>query len=182
MSSTAAGAQRPDPHPPRVHPSRAHPPWYRQFWPWFLICLPGTAVLGSIVTIVIAVRTAPDMVVDDYGRIDRITEERLARRAAASRLAVAAELVLRGERVEVLLDIAGGQAPQRLTLSLRHPTRAALDAELLLESIGARRYLGPLPPIGSRRYLTLKPAEQPAWQLDGVIYPSDERLRLAPEP
>ena len=26
-------------------------PWYRQFWPWFLISLPATAVAGCAVTI-----------------------------------------------------------------------------------------------------------------------------------
>ena len=33
-------------------------PWYRQFWPWFLIAIPAAAVVAGIVTIIIAVRTA----------------------------------------------------------------------------------------------------------------------------
>ena len=37
-------------------------PWYRQFWPWFLIALPLTAVIGGLVTIVIAVRTSDTLV------------------------------------------------------------------------------------------------------------------------
>ena len=85
--------------------NREHPPWYRQFWPWFLIALPGTAVLGSIVTITIAVRAAPDFVVEDYGAIDQITEERAARRAEAGRLDIAAQLNRRGRDIEVLLEI-----------------------------------------------------------------------------
>ena len=28
-------------------------PWYRQFWPWFLIALPGTVVVAAIGTLVI---------------------------------------------------------------------------------------------------------------------------------
>ena len=33
-------------------------PWYRQFWPWFLIAIPAAAVVGGIVTIILAVQTA----------------------------------------------------------------------------------------------------------------------------
>ncbi|MEQ8516343.1 MAG: FixH family protein, partial [Chromatocurvus sp.] len=41
-------------------------PWYRQFWPWFLIVLPGTVVVASIATLIIAVRGSDDLVVDEY--------------------------------------------------------------------------------------------------------------------
>ena len=30
-------------------------PWYRQFWPWFLLALPAAAVIGGILTVIIAV-------------------------------------------------------------------------------------------------------------------------------
>jgi len=33
-------------------------PWYRQFWPWFLIAVPAAAVIAGIITIILAVRTA----------------------------------------------------------------------------------------------------------------------------
>ena len=41
-------------------------PWYKQFWPWFLILLPGTAVVATLYTVVIANQYADDLVVDDY--------------------------------------------------------------------------------------------------------------------
>jgi hypothetical protein len=37
-------------------------PWYRQFWPWFLIALPASTVLACMVTIWLAV-TNPDAIV-----------------------------------------------------------------------------------------------------------------------
>jgi hypothetical protein len=37
-------------------------PWYRQFWPWFLIALPMIAVIGGIVTLIIAVRSSDPLV------------------------------------------------------------------------------------------------------------------------
>ena len=43
-------------------------PWYRQFWPWVLVVLPGSVVVASFVTAWIAF-SAPDPVVrDEYDR------------------------------------------------------------------------------------------------------------------
>ena len=44
------------------------PPWYRQFWPWFLIALPGSVVIASLVTVYIAFSGADSLVVDNYYR------------------------------------------------------------------------------------------------------------------
>ena len=41
-------------------------PWYRQGWPWFLIALPASAVIGGIITIILAVNSPNALVVDDY--------------------------------------------------------------------------------------------------------------------
>jgi len=43
-------------------------PWYRQPWPWFLIALPAAAVIGSIVTVVLAIVSADGVVPDYYER------------------------------------------------------------------------------------------------------------------
>ena len=38
-------------------------PWYRHFWPWFIIALLGGAVIGSCVSAYLAVHTT-DVVLD----------------------------------------------------------------------------------------------------------------------
>lgn len=43
-------------------------PWYKQFWPWFLIALPGSVVIASMFTITLAVQNAPVIVQKDIGR------------------------------------------------------------------------------------------------------------------
>ena len=48
------------------------PPWYRQFWPWFIIALPASAVIASFYTLWLAVSNPDYMVVDDqaYERLN----------------------------------------------------------------------------------------------------------------
>ena len=40
--------------------------WFKQFWPWFLIILPLTAVIAATNLLFTALDNKPDMVVDDY--------------------------------------------------------------------------------------------------------------------
>ena len=43
-------------------------PWYRQFWPWFLIAVPAAAVVMGITTILLALHEPDGLVSDDYYR------------------------------------------------------------------------------------------------------------------
>jgi hypothetical protein len=47
-------------------------PWYRQFWPWFIIALPAAAVIASFFTLWLAVSNPDYLVVDDeeYQRLN----------------------------------------------------------------------------------------------------------------
>jgi hypothetical protein len=40
-------------------------PWYRQFWPWFIIALPACAVIASFITLWLAVSRPDYLVVDE---------------------------------------------------------------------------------------------------------------------
>jgi len=40
-------------------------PWYRQFWPWFIIALPASAVIASFITLWLAVSNPVTLVVND---------------------------------------------------------------------------------------------------------------------
>ena len=41
-------------------------PWYKQFWPWFLIALPASVVIGSFVTLGLFSKNAVSLVAEDY--------------------------------------------------------------------------------------------------------------------
>ena len=63
-------------------------PWYRQGWPWFLIALPATAVVGGIITAILAVRGFDGPVVADYYKQGLAINEEVARAQLARELAI----------------------------------------------------------------------------------------------
>jgi len=46
-------------------------PWYKQFWPWFIIALPTAAVIASFVSLWLAVSHPDQLIVtdDEYRQI-----------------------------------------------------------------------------------------------------------------
>ena len=40
-------------------------PWYRQFWPWFIIAIPSAAVVGGMVTLWLALSHPETLVVEE---------------------------------------------------------------------------------------------------------------------
>ena len=40
-------------------------PWYRQFWPWFIIALPASAVIASFISLWLAISNPDQLIVTD---------------------------------------------------------------------------------------------------------------------
>ena len=40
-------------------------PWYKQFWPWFIIALPASVVVASFFTLWLAISNPDPLVVDE---------------------------------------------------------------------------------------------------------------------
>ncbi len=176
--------------------SEAVRPWYRQFWPWFIIGLPACAVIAGITTLIIAASGNDSLVVADYNRIEELTAQTEARNAGAAALGLVARLSMSDEspRVEVSVTALARPDvrwhPDRLRLNLGHPTRQSADQSVLLERTGPDLYAGRLneAPAG-RRYIELLPetAEDdllPAWRLSGEWTPGrgEQELSAAARP
>jgi len=46
--------------------------WYKQFWPWFIIALPASAVIAGFITLWLAITHPDPLVIDDneYQRVN----------------------------------------------------------------------------------------------------------------
>jgi hypothetical protein len=154
-------------------------PWYRQFWPWFLIALPLTAVVGSMITIYLATTRSHSMVVDDYARIGLSTQLRLERDQQARALGLTARLELTDGAVLASLRGDLQEMPDMLFLTLSHPTQASKDRRIELTSDGVA-YRGRLElPPSNRWYVQLEPADL-SWRLAGESRAGEGPLELRP--
>jgi len=147
-------------------------PWYRQFWPWFLILLPTSVVFAALSTVIIAHRGADDLVADGYYKkglaINRVLEKQ--QRAAA--LDIRARLQIDGRNIQV--NTSGPVDAESLQMSLSHPLESDLDFELVVVRSTPGHYLGRLSnDVSPRWHWSLAPPGEEGWRVDGSLRPSD---------
>ncbi|MDO8266777.1 MAG: FixH family protein [Moraxellaceae bacterium] len=141
-------------------------PWYRQFWPWFLIALPATSVVAGLSTLAIAILNQDSLVRDDWYKDGKAINQSLARDDAAAALGLSAELQMdhvTGEISAILVSAKSIPAPEILTLTLSHPTLATQDQSVVLTRRPDGHYQGMLThDLQGRHYIELGNAE---WRL-----------------
>ena len=147
-------------------------PWYRQFWPWFLILLPLCTVIAGIGTILIAVMTPNDLVEDDYYKRGLAINQDLERDRQAQALGLVARLSHDPDAGQLSLSLSHTQpisdAPW-LQLQLVHPTQAKQDVSLTLARVAPGQYRVPLDRLDEANWhLMLSPPDR-SWQLRGRL-------------
>lgn len=156
---------------PTISTSSQVIPWYRQFWPWFIIALPTVAVIASIATVVIAFTKADSLVNDNYYKDGLAINQQLAQDHTAQQLGLQAAIRLDLTSGELLLDLSGDlNLPEQLEMLLIHPVDASLDYRLTLNHVAASRYRTDLPRLLPIRYhLRLQPVHGGDWRLNGSL-------------
>ncbi len=123
-------------------------PWYRQFWPWFVIALPATAVIASVVTLVIALDHADAPVSQDwYRRGQHINDELALDQAALDKHVSALLAVARDGSISLELDAPDSARPAELEIEFHHPVDAARDRQVRLRGDGRGRFEGKIPGV-----------------------------------
>lgn len=160
------------------------PPWYKQFWPWFLIGLLGSSVSFSLVYLALSIHYFDGTVAEDYYKEGLAINQQIARQEQARALGLSATLRADPATGDLVIDLTGEARPERLTLKLIFPTESQRDRRLTLEHVRAGRYVTMLEaPLRHRWYLHLEPADgdAPAWRLTGEArFPAEGEITLAP--
>jgi hypothetical protein len=147
-------------------------PWYRQFWPWFLIMLPASVVVAGLSMLYIANRHADDLVVDEYYKDGLAINRQLEKKQRAEERGITATLVFSDNTV--MIHTTGPVLAASLHLLLSHPLESDRDFALELTPTGAGLYRGSLPaPIAPRWHWTLELPGDQGWRLDGSVEAAD---------
>lgn len=147
-------------------------PWYRQFWPWFLIALPGSVVVISFHLMYTAYKHSDDLVVDQYYKVGLAINRQLERKERAQELGLAAHFTITDDQVTARLE--GPVAADTLELTFSHPMEADRDFSIPLQRVGPNIYNGQLTAaVAERWHWILSDGASEEWRLDGVVRVAD---------
>ena len=143
--------------------------WYRQPWAWFVWIPPLAAVIGGLITLMIAIKSADVVITDDVRKEGMVMAPDLSRENAAAARGLSGELQLQRDQgtIEVQLQ---GEAPERLLVRFVHPTAPDRDLLALVQRTEEGVYRGALPgaPAGGRWRLQVEPEDR-SWRLNGGL-------------
>lgn len=114
-------------------------PWYKQFWPWFLILLPASAVIASVYTFYVAANSPFAIVSDDYYKQGKAINQDLSRIRAAKNLGLSFALEIDDREIR-LVQHGGEDIGMAIKLSFQHATLAGKDFTQMLTQDGQGVY------------------------------------------
>ena len=135
-------------------------PWYRQFWPWFIIALPASAVVAGLTTVWISMQTTDSLVVHAEDGVRKAADRALAAERLAAEMGLAAAVDIDTETRVITAVIRAGElaeVPATLDFELSHPAFADRDRHITLnramaDDDGKPVWVGHLVSIPSGRF------------------------------
>lgn len=142
-------------------------PWFKQFWPWFLITIPAVTIVYCMLMIYVAITSENSLVSDNYYKDGLAINQSLALDNKAKELNLSATLNF-GEtgRVAVTLDGNLTSQPSFLTLIMLHPTLDGQDIKTKL-----------LPEPGNTYSAQFEKPLVGRWYIDIISHDSTWRLK-----
>ena len=147
-------------------------PWYRQFWPWFIIALPTASVIGGITTVWISLQTTDSLVLRSDDGVRNASDRAIAAQRFAAEAGLAALVDIDRATGVVSATLRSGDlgdVPAALDFELSHPAFADRDKTITLnkaqpDATGNPVWVGHLVTVPSGRYYAVLRAGD-TWRL-----------------
>ncbi|MCG7516939.1 FixH family protein [Vibrio sp. MMH1-50] len=144
-------------------------PWYKQFWPWFLIILPLTVVVWTIVTVVVFANNSVSLVAEDYYKKGKGINIDISKMNVARDLGLNA--TISSDSNTVVISFNKGELPHfpALTATFTHRTLPDRDFTKLLTADAKGNYrLTPENSIQGPWFVELEPHNK-EWMIQGRV-------------
>lgn len=156
-------------------------PWYKYFWPWFLIAVPVSSFIMAYFLVNFAANTNDSLVVDDYYKEGKAINTSMAKVEEARRLRIMTDLTVNGGQVALEFHSGIPATGNALKLSFYHVTLQEKDFSLLLtrDANGIYRGFTEQDTNGKWR-VSLTPLDD-AWKVQQeVSLPRSDKIRFIP--
>ncbi len=157
-------------------------PWYKQFWPWFLISFPAIAVVAGTATIILAIQSDDGLVNDDYYKAGLAINQVLDRKQKAHELNLNASVLWDKLTQTITLNLSGklNPPPSRLTLQFSNTTQANNDQSVsLFLAPDKKSYTGRIKTTKAGNWILILEPEEKNWRINGrVTLPKQTKWQL----
>lgn len=154
-------------------------PWYKQFWPWFLIALPLTSVTYSFTALGLFTKNQVSLVAEDYYKKGKGINIDLSRLKIAEELGLKASI--HSEGTNLLLSFTKGKLETfpSLRIVFTHRTLADKDFSQMLTADASGNYRLSLDnSLDGPWFIELESFDK-KWMLQGrVNFPTSEPVEL----
>ncbi|MCL1060757.1 FixH family protein [Shewanella benthica] len=114
-------------------------PWYKQFWPWFLIILPLCAVVASVNLLYLAVVNKDSLVSEDYYKDGKRINRDLRKIKYAKQLGLQFEMIV-DDNTLAITQHGGEPYLAAMNIEFFHPTIEARDFTQVVTADGNQVY------------------------------------------
>ncbi|WP_070971559.1 FixH family protein [Vibrio sonorensis] len=154
-------------------------PWYKQFWPWFLIILPLTVVVWTVITVIVFANNSVSLVTEDYYKKGKGINIDLSKINVGKELALGATIYSDGNSIVVELDKGKLEHYPALNVMFAHRTLPDRDFSRLLTSDANGNYRFTLEQeLQGPWFVELTPHNS-EWLIQGrVTFPSSSPTKL----
>ena len=156
-------------------------PWYKNFWPWFLIFFPLVAIIGCISLFITAIGNGPDVVVDDYYKKGKAINLELTKFEKAKALYLHGELNVTNERVSFRFSKGDFSNVHALKLSFYHRTIKAHDFAVTLTPNANQEFTALLNEYTQGAYSVFIEPIDGSWKMkENITLPTGQTVLVTP--
>lgn len=156
-------------------------PWYKQFYPWFLICIPVSSFIVGGIVISYATDGTNSLVIDDYYKEGKTINSRLDKIQLAKDLNIETMLNIQNGLISVSFLSGEPASQEALKLDFYHVTQEERDFHVLLSADATGTYRAQTDnDIKGKWRLRLTPLAE-AWKVQQTInLPTRQAVKFIP--
>jgi hypothetical protein len=145
-------------------------PWYKQFWPWFLIAVPTSSIIVGTIVFNLANNTTDSLVVDDYYKEGKAINARIDKDERAKYLNITTEMTITDDNtVSVKFHSGIPKSGEALRLNLYHVTLEEKDQQVFLAKDASGVYRGTFEQsVRGKWRITLQPINE-EWKIQRTL-------------